>query len=104
MWTHSPEGQPYPGLHQEKHGQQVEGADSAPLFCSGETSPGVLRPDEELSAQDRHGPVGAGPEEGHRNDQRNGTPLLRGKAERLGVVQLREVKALGRPQQQPSST
>jgi len=27
-------------------------------------------------AQERHGPVGAGPEESHRNDQRAGAPLL----------------------------
>jgi len=37
-----PEGQPYLGLHQEKHGQQVEGGDSASLLCTGETPPGVL--------------------------------------------------------------
>ena len=29
--THSPEGQPYPGLHQEKRGLHVKGGDSAPL-------------------------------------------------------------------------
>jgi len=38
------EGQPYPGLHQEQHGQQVEGVDSADLLWSGETPPGVLLP------------------------------------------------------------
>jgi len=63
MYTHSPAGQPYPGLHQEKRGQQVKVGDSAPLFCSGETSAGVLRPALEPSAQERNGAVGAGPEE-----------------------------------------
>jgi len=38
-----------------------------------------------------------GPEEGHKNDQRDGTPLLRGKAERVGAVQPGEEKAPGRP-------
>jgi len=42
MNPHSPESQLHSGLHQKKHGQQVEGGDPAPLFCAGETSPGVL--------------------------------------------------------------
>jgi len=63
MCSCSPESQPYLGLHQEKRGQQVEGGDSAPLLCSGEIAPGVLCPPLETSAQDRHGAVGAGPEE-----------------------------------------
>jgi len=64
MSSHSPESQPYPGLHQAKHGQQVEEGDSAPLLCSGGTPPGILSPALEPSAQERHGPVGAGPEQG----------------------------------------
>jgi len=56
MCARSPEGQPYPGLHQEK-------CDSAPLLHSGEILPGVLHPALEPSAQDRHGAVGVGPEE-----------------------------------------
>ncbi|KAK4828047.1 hypothetical protein QYF61_023085 [Mycteria americana] len=64
------------GLHQKKGGQQVEGGDSAPLLCSGETPPGALPPALEPSAQERHGPVGAGPDEGHKNDLRAGAPLL----------------------------
>jgi len=63
MCARSPENQPYPGLHHKQRGQQVEGGDSAPLLCSGESSPRVLRPALESSAQDRQGAVGVGPEE-----------------------------------------
>ena len=68
----------YPGLHPKQCDQQVEGGDSALLLHSGETPPGVLCPALELepSAQERHRAVGAGPEEGHKDDQRAGTPLL----------------------------
>jgi len=52
------------------------GSDSAPLLCCGETPPGVLPPALEPSAQERHGPIGEGTEEGHKNDLRAGTPLL----------------------------
>jgi len=76
MCACSPEGQPHPGLHQEKHGQQAEGGDSALLLRSGETPPKVLHPALNPSAQERHGAVGAGPEEGHKNDLGDGTPLL----------------------------
>ena len=75
MCAHSPEGQAYPGLYHKQRGQQGEGGDSAPLLRSGETQPGVLRPALEPSAQDRHGAVGGGPEEGHKNDQKDGTSL-----------------------------
>jgi len=90
MCPRRPEGQPCPGLHQEKRGQQVEGGDSALLLCSGETPPGVLHPALEPAAQEGHGAVGAGPEEGHKNDLSNGAPFLRGQAERVGAVQRRE--------------
>ena len=76
MCAGSPEGQPCPGLHQEKRGQQVDRGDSAPLFCSGETSPGPLRSALEPSAQEGQGTVGAGPKEGYKNDPRAGAPLL----------------------------
>ncbi|GAB0176560.1 hypothetical protein GRJ2_000121200 [Grus japonensis] len=65
-----------PGLHQKKRDQQVEGGDSAPLLGSCETPPGVLRPALGAPVQERHGAVGASPEEGHEADQRAGTPLL----------------------------
>ena len=38
-----------------------------------------------------------GPEDGHKNDQRAGTLLLGGTAERVGAVQPGEEKALGTP-------
>ena len=62
MCAHSPESHPYPGLHQKQHRQKAEEGDSAPLVCSGESPPGVLCPALEPSAQERLGPVGAGPE------------------------------------------
>jgi len=65
MCARSPEGQPYPGLHQEKCGQQVQGGDSASLLHSGKTPPGALRPALEPPVQEGHRAVGVGPEEGH---------------------------------------
>jgi len=76
MCACSPEGQPYPGLHQEKRGQQVEGGDSATLLHFYETSPGVLHPALAPPAHERHRTVGVGPGEDHKDDLRDGTPLL----------------------------
>jgi len=97
MCARSPEGQLYTGLHQKKCGQQIEGGDSTPLLYSGETSPGVLCLALEPPAQKGCGPIGADPEEGDEKDQRAGAPLLGGKAERVGVIQPGEEKAVGRP-------
>ena len=49
-----------------------------------------------FSAQEGHGPVGAGPEEDDNSDPRAGTPLLQENAERVGAVQPGEEKAVGR--------
>jgi len=77
MGAHRPEGQPYPGLHEGRHSQQGKGGNSAPLLRSGETSPPrVLHPALEAPAQEGLGAVGAGPEEGHKDDLRAGAPLL----------------------------
>ena len=50
--------------------------------------PKILR----TSVQERHGPIEVSPEEGHKNHSRGGTPLLWGKAERVGAVQPAEDK------------
>ena len=48
--------------------------------------------------------VGAGLEEGHKDDQKAGAPPLRGQAERVEAVQPGEEKASGGCYKQPSST
>ncbi|PKU44426.1 rna-directed dna polymerase from mobile element jockey- hypothetical protein [Limosa lapponica baueri] len=55
---------------------RLQDVNLAPLLCSGETPPGVLHPALNSSEQERHGPVRVGLEEGHKNDQTYGTPLL----------------------------
>ena len=72
----SPESQLYPGMHQKEHSWVVEEGDLTPLLCTGESSPGVLHPDIKSSVQESHRPIGVHPEDGHKNDPRDKTPLL----------------------------
>lgn len=44
--------------------------DSAPLFCSGETPPGVLSPALMTPVLEGHSTVGSSPKEGQNLDQR----------------------------------
>ncbi|GAB0182466.1 hypothetical protein GRJ2_000711900 [Grus japonensis] len=64
------------GCIKKKCHQQVEGGDPAPLHRSCETPPGEPCPVLGSQVQERHGAVGASPEEGHEDDQRAGAPLL----------------------------
>ena len=76
MCACSPEGQPYPELHQEKHDEQVEGGDSAPLLWGWKTPSGVLHPVLKTPRQEGHQAVEAGTEEDHEDDQRAEAPSL----------------------------
>jgi len=97
MCTHSPESELYTRLNPQQHEQQGEVGDSTLSLSSGETTPGVLHPALEPPAQNRHGSVEVGTEEGNKNDPRAGAPLLCGKAERVGAVQPGGEKTAGRP-------
>ena len=93
---HSLESQPYPGLLQKKHGQQVEGGDLTPLLCTGEASPGVLCPDVESSLHEKCGHVRQCAEKDHRN-ARDTAPLLQGQTESWGHSAGEKKKVLARP-------
>lgn len=60
MCAYGPER--HPGLQKKKQDQQIKGA-SIPLLCPHEIPPGVLYPTLGSSAQQRHRPGAAGPEE-----------------------------------------
>ena len=79
MCPHSPESRPYPGLHQKQCGQQVSEV-ILPLYSV------LVRPHLEYCMQ-------VWSPQYRRDVDLNGTPLLRGQAERAGAVQPEEEKA-----------
>ena len=95
MCLHSPESQPYPGLRQKQRGQQAKGGDSAPLLWWDPT--GSPASSSETLSTGQTWTCWSGARGGHKNGPRPGTPLLSGKAERVGAVQTAEEKVPGRP-------
>ena len=76
MCACSPESQLYPGLHQEKRGQQVEGGDSALLLHSHEIPPGSPVSSSGAPNIRRTLKCWSGSRGGHKDDQRVGVPIL----------------------------
>ena len=95
--TCSPEDQQYPGQYQRKGGQQGKGGDFLPLFCLYKAMSRVLHPGLGPSAQEGCEVFGVIPEEGHKDGQRAGAPLLWRQAEGARHVQSGEEKGPGRP-------
>jgi len=74
-----------------------QGGDSPGLLCSCENPHGVLCPVLGSSVQERCRPVRVGAEEGHKNDQRGGTPLLEEQLIELDFFSPEKSRLLGRP-------
>jgi len=88
----TPEGQQYPGLHQERC-DSGQGGDCLPLLCLLEASSGVLHTGLELPAQGGYRAVGPDPEECHDDDKRAGAPpLCEGRLRDLGLFSLEKKK------------
>ena len=87
----------YPGLHQQRAGSE-QGGDCPHLFCPCEAPSAVLQSRHRPPVQAGCGAVGVGPEEGHKDAQRSGAPLLWRQAEDL-IVALRYVKGAYRQEE-----
>lgn len=81
--------------YQKKCSQKVEISGSASLLCSGDTPPVVLHLALGHLEQERHQPLITSPEKGHKDNERNGSLFLEGKAGIMRIVQPGERKALG---------
>jgi len=88
----SPAGQQYPGFHQKRDGQQGEGGDYHPLFCTCEVPAGIPCPSLGPTTQERCGVFGEGAKEGQEDAQRAGATLLQRQAEGAGLLQSGEEK------------
>jgi len=91
------EGQQLPGLYQKRSDQKGEVSDCPSLVCLHEAPAGILHPGLGPPSQKKWGAFGKGLEEGHKDDQRAGAPILWRQAEGAGLIQSREKKAAGWP-------
>lgn len=80
-----PEGHPYPELHQKQCDQQGEAGDYPLLLRSCKTPTRMQHPDLEVTPQEPHRSLRAGPGAGHE------TPFLLRKAERVWLFAIEEV-------------
>jgi len=76
-------------------GQQGEGGDSAPLLCTRDTPPGVLRPALEPPAQEGRGAVGVGPEEVTKTIRGMGDRCCEDRLRELGLFSLQKTRLWG---------